>query len=62
MLGPDSPPSKPQFFFRYCGQWKFEIDRLPTSRQGNYICADCEDKRTAAIARNKAEPWKPNNV
>jgi transcription elongation factor Elf1 len=52
---PETETLKPQFFCRYCSQWKFEIDRLPTSRQGNFICASCDDKRKASIAKNTSK-------
>ena len=56
---PEPTSPQPQFFCRYCSQWHYEIDRLPTSRQGNFTCADCDDKRISAISKNKTEPWKP---
>jgi transcription elongation factor Elf1 len=55
-LAPDSPLVKPQFYCRYCGQWKVEIDRMPiTLYRGSYVCAACEDRRVAALAKIKAQ-------
>jgi hypothetical protein len=57
----DSPLIKPQFFCSYCASWKHDIDKLPTRRQGHYICAPCEDRRIAALAKIKAQNRRWDN-
>jgi ribosomal protein L37AE/L43A len=33
------------FYCRYGQHWAHKDSKIHTPRQGNYICADCEDKR-----------------
>ena len=34
------------FYCRYGEHWAKKEDKIHTARQGNYICTNCEDKRT----------------
>lgn len=34
------------FYCRYGNHWKNKSEKIPTARQGNFICAECEEKRS----------------
>ena len=42
------------FFCRYGEHWTSKEFKIATARQGNYICADCEDKRLKHHVQNYA--------
>jgi hypothetical protein len=40
------------FYCRYGNHWKSKLEKIPTIRQGNYICAECEEKRSLNTSKN----------
>jgi hypothetical protein len=40
------------FYCRYGQHWVGKESKINTPRQGNFICADCEDKRIEHQSKN----------
>lgn len=50
------------FYCRYGSHWKSKEDKIPTARQGNFICSECEERRSkrqiqSSDRKRRSDDW-----